>query len=30
MASDENAGLFMPDEYDAEIERLKSEKEARI
>ena len=26
MASDEDAGLFMPDEYDAEIERLQSEK----
>lgn len=30
MASDEDAGLFMPDEYDAEIKRLETEKKARI
>ena len=31
MASDEDAaGLFTPDEYDAEIERLKLDKAARI
>ena len=30
MASDEDAGLFTPDEYDAEIERLKRERDARM
>ena len=30
MASDEDTGLFMPDEYDAEIKRLETEKKARI
>ena len=30
MASNEDTGLFMPDEYDAEIKRLETEKKARI